>query len=171
MSRFQVNDLIIKGLNRDLRDYDGICKEMVRVQNRSMAVNPEKPLKHDDTFKLLAKYKGIKARCIEKALICWPVWTEWLANVPGAGPYIAGNLIMLYYYKFVPICKKCGSDIIKESEVENSFECPKCGKVKGDGLLQHRIQEVDFPKISNWWSYWGRAPVDGKIPKRKKGSK
>ena len=171
MSQFQVDDLIIRGLNRDLRDYDGITKEMVRVQNRTSSVNPEKSLKHDDTFQLLEKYKGRKARDIEKALKYWPIWTEWLANVPGAGPYIAGNLIMLYYYKFVPICKKCGSDIVRESEEEDSFECPKCGKVKGDGLLQHRIQEVDFPKISNWWSYCGRAPVDGKIPKRKKGNK
>jgi len=171
MSEFQVNETSIRELKRALRDYDGITREMVRIQNRQSSVNPDINLKGDSAFKLLEQYKGIRSRDIEKALKYWPIWSEWLANVPGAGPYIAGNLIMLYYYKFVPICKKCGADIVKESEEDESFECPKCGKVKGDGLLQHRIQEVDFPKISNWWSYCGRAPVDGKIPKRKRGMK
>lgn len=115
----------------------------------------------------LMTIKGRSSRAIEKELVHWDIWEQWLKGVPGIGPAIAGRLILLFYYKFVPVCMSCGGDLLK---VEGGFECHDCGKTaKGGGLLKHRIAEKDFQTISKWWAYMGRHTVEGVMPKRKAG--
>ena len=172
MGNFKVDDLVVRELKVALKEYDRINRVIVANMNQSQAINPEKDLNLDKSHQSLISYKNSKAREISKILTYWPVWTEYLVKVPGVGPYVGGNLIILYYYKFIPVCKHCGGDLIINSGAEDNYACSKCGKkASGAGILNHRIQERDFPKVSQWWSFMGRAPVseDGKLPKRKKG--
>jgi len=170
-----MNEDVIRDLNYLCKTYDGMNKLLVSTQNRIKALNPEANAKHQDEVKALDSIKGKVSRRIEKILEYYPVWTEWMEKVPGVGPYIGGNLVLLYYYRFVPVCD-CGSPVEKkevqkeDGEKFNTFWCPVCEKsIKGDGVLKHQIQEKDFETISAWWAYCGRYPVEGKLPKRKKG--
>jgi len=158
----------IKYLNYLCKSYDGAVKLMTATSNRIAALNPAAPLKYQDEYKAMESIKGSYSRKITKYLKFWPIWTEWLEKVPGVGPFVAGNLIMLYYYRFVAICPKCGEKLEKK---EKTLYCKKCDKsVKGDGVLIHDIEIKDFPMVSSWWHYMGRHTVDGKMPKRKKGT-
>jgi len=90
-----------------------------------------------------------------------------LKNVPGIGNVTAAELIMLYYYKFIPVCKDCVTVLEKK---DNALWCPNCEKnVKGEGNLDHMLDYKDFPNISKWWAYMGRDIKNGSMRKRKKG--
>lgn len=172
------NDDIIRDLNFNCKTYDAINKANVSTQNRLIHLSAEKPC-DNEIVKSLDSLKGKISRYILKDLEYWPIWNEWLKDLMGIGPFIAGNLILLYYYRFVAICPKCGTDIIKK-EIEkenkigikiNTFFCPACNKsIKGDGVLKHRVDKSkDFPNVSKWWKYMGEHVVDGKMPKNKAG--
>ena len=186
------NEMIIRELNCLCRDYDGLNKLIVSTKNRRSALNPDEDPETNPIIKgevsqkggQVTKYQGLDnikdqvSRRIGKLLEYWPVWTDWMSGVPGIGPFIGGNLILFYYYRFVPICPKCGTDLIKKETVDkktekkiNTFYCPKCKKsAKGDGVLTHRIEERDFRQPSSWWHYLGmHCNGDGNKPKRKKG--
>lgn len=163
---------IAKDLNYAVKNYQGITKMIVQIKNRAHAygIDPE----HDEIIsgrngskgktQGLESIKDTASRQIKKALIDFPIWSEWLENVPGIGPAIAGQLVSLYYFKSIPICPKCEVDL-------RDFKCPKCEtEAKGGGVLKFRTELREFPTISSWWHFMGRHndPISGKMPKRRK---
>jgi len=170
----------IKYLNYLCKSYDMLVKSMTATSNRIASLNSDAPLKYQDEYKAMEGIKGSFSRKITKYLKYWPIWTEWLEKVPGIGPFVAGNLILLYYYRFVAICPECGVKLEKKEialseenpqKKTNTLYCKKCNKsVKGDGVLIHDVEIKDFPMVSSWWHYMGRHTVDGIMPKRKKGT-
>lgn len=159
-------------LNYAIKNYVGLTKMIVQMTNRAYAYGID-PLgeeiihgKIDKTGKQklqgLEQLKGVASRRIGKILEDFPIWTDWLVNVPGIGPAIGGQLVALYYFKSVPICQKCGADL-------EEFTCPICKvKAEGQGVLKYRIELRNFPTISSWRHFMGRHIVDGKMPKRRK---
>lgn len=176
MKKPMASDEVINNLNFMCKTYDAITKTIVSTKNRLAHLNPEEDTSTNEIVKLMANIKDKIKRQITKELEFWPIYNDWMKDIPGIGPFIAGNLILLYYYRFVPVCPKCGTDVIKK-EVEtdgkkiNTFYCSTCDKsIKGDGVLKHRIDKSkDFPNVSKWWAYLGEHVIDGKMPKRKKG--
>ena len=168
-------------LNFLCKTYDGLNRVITATKNRLQSLNPEM---NADNFWILKgmtenkqgtsiRYQGLEnikgqiVRRIEKELEFWPIWSEWMKQVPGIGAYIGGNLILKYYYAFIPICGECGAELEK---TEGTFFCKNCEKsVKGEGNLHHKLRIKDFPMISSWWHYMGRHVVDGVVPKRKAG--
>lgn len=166
-------ELSIRRLNKLSRDYDALNKAITGMKNRLTALNPDASAKHDPILNGTKQAAGLEqvkdrlSRLIEKELRAWPLYTEWLKHVPGIGPAIAGRLIILYYYKFTPICA-CGAALEKQ---DGTFWCPTCEKsVKGDGVTKHRIELRDFSNISKFWAFMGmHVDDDGHKPKRKTG--
>jgi len=173
-----MNESIVKSLNLSCKNYDAVTKTVVMAKNRLSSLMPDSDI-HGETIKGLESIKDKISRNIRRELEMWPIWTEWMEKVPGIGPFIAGNLIILYYYKLVPICKDCGGEIdteIKEANDQGvmlkTYECKDCKKkAKGDGRLSHAVIQKDFPNASKWWSYMGRAcdETTGLMRKRKAG--
>ena len=169
-----LNDMSILMLKNDMRDYESITKAIAARKNRLQATGIDPKNDSILTGKTDGKrQEGLKTikdrltRLIKSHLEGWEIWTEWLEDLPGLGPIHAGTLILGYYYKFVPICKHCGGDLKK---AEKTYVCSKCEKVAKDGMLKYRIAIRDFPNISSWWSYCGRAnDENGRIVKRKAG--
>ena len=153
------------------KTYDGLTRVITATKNRIQSLNPEM---NADNYWILngmvenkpgtsIKYQGLESikgqvsRRIEKELGFWPVWSNWMEHIPGIGPFIAGNLILKYYYAFIPVCKDCGTVLEKK---DKTFWCSECQKsVKGEGNLQHKLTIKDFPMISSWWHYMGRHNV------------
>jgi len=194
MQQIKANDDVINNLNFSLKTYDAITKTVVMTKNRLAHMNSEEKPGNNQFIKNMESLQGQLTRATLRELEYWPIWTEWLKGVPGIGPGIAGNLILLYYYRFIAVCKDCGSDVIKkESEPKKNkngkapvikldengeekkvmtFFCPTCNKsIKGEGVLKHRIDKTtkDFSNVSKWWAYLGQSVVDGKMPKRQTG--
>ena len=162
-----VHELLIRDLANNCRLYDGLTKLIVSSKNRLQALNPDAKPEHQEDIESIAKVKKTVSRRINALLENWPVWTNWMVKIPGIGPLIGGNMIMLYYYRFVPICKKCDTPLIRK---DNTNWCTTCEKGKlGEGLNKFKVEEKDFPKISAWWKYCGRHVEDGKMPKFKTG--
>lgn len=156
-----------------MKSYDRVTGVIQQIRNSMQAVGDVEDerfhfiLGGEEGAKGLLSVKGMLSRRIEKALPLWPIWNQWLEKIPGIGPAIGGQLILLYYYKFIPICDDCGKDIDTEAE---KWACSACGKVaKGGGLLKYRVALRDFPNISKWHKYMGMHVEDGKKPKRQKG--
>lgn len=171
----------IKNLNYLLRTYDGqtelIKQTLQRISSLNVNANPDQ----QDEVKIMKSLKGKLTRQIEAELEMFPVYTEWISKIKGIGPFIAGNVIMLYYYKFVPVCPDCGGEVEKkekkasiedpEKKIPGGYICTKCQKnLKGEGLLKYKVAEKDFPTISKWWKYMGREIKDGKLTKKTKGT-
>lgn len=163
----EVDNETIKVLTYKCRVYDGVTEQIKISKQRLLALLPAGKPEHQDEIKAMKTLKGQVTLKIGKLLKYWPIWTEWMKDVPGIGPFIAGNLVLLYYYRFVPICTKCGADLKK---VDKTFICVSCGaKAKGKGILQTRIERREFPMVSSWWHYMGRhINKDGKMPKHVK---
>jgi len=157
-------DLEIRDLNYMVRSYDGLNKLIVQVQLRKHSLLPERPM---DSLQILYGYKSQKEgnyqglialkhklnSDIGKLLDAWPIWSNWLAMVPGIGPYIGGKHIIMHYYRMTAICPDCGGELEKK---EGAFICSSCGKnVKGDGNLTYRIDRRDWRQASSWWHYMG----------------
>jgi hypothetical protein len=168
-------------LNLLCRTYDGLTRVITSTKNRLHSLNPEMDADNNWIIKGMVenkdgtsiRYQGMEnikgqvSRRIAKELEFWPLWTEWMKGVPGIGPFIGGNLILKYYYAFIPACKDCGAELEKK---DGTFWCGECNKsVKGEGNLEHKLKIRDFPMISSWWHYMGRHVVDGKVPKLKSG--
>lgn len=158
----------IEHLNFLVKTYEATVKTITSTKNRLCHLNPEAAVAHDDIIKAMESIKGKLSRQIDKQLAYWPIWTEWMRNVPGCGPAIASKLIILYYYRFQPICGDCGGDLEKK---EGSMICQACGKAaKKEGVLKYRIGLKHFPKVSSWWHYMGvHCDSTGHKPKRKAG--
>jgi hypothetical protein len=162
----EVNEQIVKNFNYLLKTYDRITKTMVQTSNCYCALVPGEDVTLKKEYASLEQAKGMVTRQIEKELQNFDIWNMWMKKIPGVGPYVAGNLIIRYYYKFIPICKECGADLLED------FSCSGCGKVaSGMGVLHHRIIEREFPTISKWQKFMGRGidKESGKLPKRAKG--
>ena len=168
------NDERIHYLNFLVRTYRGVTKLVSATKQRLQSLpgeerNPEFDtlLKGENKMEGLETVQGRIKRELGKELVYWDIWDLWLKHVPGIGEWIAAEMIILYYYRFMPVCKECGGSLEKN---EGTFTCVVCGKSsKGEGLLSHKIEHRDFPTISKWWAFMGRHTVDGVMPKRKKG--
>lgn len=163
---------IARELNYTIKNYQGLTKMIVQITNRAHAYGLDPT--HEDVIsgsidrkgneknQGLEQIKGRVSRKMGRILKDFPLWQEWLVNVPGIGPAIAGQLISLYYFKSIPVCTKCGADL-------EDFACPICNvESKGQGVLKYRIELREFPTISSWWHYMGRHVIDGKVPRRRK---
>ena len=181
----------IKRLIYLLRVYDGINKLIVGAKNRLLALSIDADPEDQKEIGDLVKQKNRLSYRIEKELKFWDIWNRWLSKVVGAGAFTAGNLIILYYYRLIPICAECKSDLASyckkcKSQIPlydtsccscgakdknlDKFKCSDCGrKAKGDGSLIFRIEKKDFPNVSKWWAYLGRDIKDGAMRKRESG--
>ncbi len=173
------NEEGIKYLNFLVRTYEGVTQLIASTKQRLQSLPGEE---RDEEFDTLLKGQGktegletVKGRItreLEKELKAWDVWGTWAKKIPGIGPFIAAQMIILFYYRFIPVCKDCGGKLEKE---EHKLKCADCGKVAKEGLLSHRLEFKDFPTISKWWAYMGRHTVPdasgkGVMPKRKAGT-
>ena len=150
------------------KTYDSITMSIAKTRQRLCALGADRNVKCDLPIQEMESTKGRIERMMLKELPFFPVWNQWLENVPGIGPFIAANLIILFNYRHVALCGDCGGDIEK---VDKALHCKACGKdIKGDGVLQYRKEQRDFPNISKWWAYMGRHTVEGVMPKRKSGT-
>jgi len=175
-----VGDSTIQYLNFHLKEYRGIT-QLIRATKQRLQSLPgeDRPEEFDALLKGRQAVgereiglEMIKARCvreIEHELSAWDIWGHWAKKIPGIGPWIAGELIILFKYRFIATCKACGGDLEKK---EKTLVCVLCGKkAKKDGALIYRIEEKDFPTISKWWAYMGRHTVDGVMPKLRESVK
>lgn len=160
-------------LNYLTRTYAALTKMMAATKNRLHSLPGDHPVKFDrilhgeEKEEGLGTIKGRISRLIGGQLPEWDVWKYWLKNVPGIGNVTAAELIMLYYYKYIPVCKDCVTVLEKK---EGTYWCSKCEKsVKGEGNLDYMLGYKDFPNISKWWAYMGRDIRDGAMRMRKKG--
>ena len=163
---------IANELNYGIKNYIGLTKQIVQTRNRAHAygIDPANETLITGRYGTdgkqktqgLESLKGMAARRISNTLKDFPIWSDWLDQVPGIGPAIGGQLVSLYYFRSVPICPKCTSDLI-------DFNCPRCHtESKGQGILRYRTDLRDFPTISSWWHFMGRHVENGKMPKRRK---
>jgi hypothetical protein len=182
--KLEIPEMAIRQLQFLAKTYDGLNKLITSTKNRLHAINPDADQGHDSILNGENNRKGepktqgleqIKSRIgrdILKELVLYPIYERWLKHVPGCGPYVCSNLILAYYFRFVPICHKCGADYGYCENGAMAKECPKCqAKAQGGGLLETRIERKEFINVSKWWKYMGRSVEDGKMPKRKKGVK
>jgi len=180
----------VKELNTIVKTYDGLVKLMTSTKNRlqSMGYTKEQAsldpiLKGEQHFKNseAITYKGLESvkssltTRIRNSIKSYPIWTDWMVDIPGIGETSAAKLILLYYYKFVTVCPDCESEVGKKTvkadtgKTINTLYCEDCEKtLKGQGNLRYQIFTKDFPNISSWWAYMGRHIVDGKMPNRQK---
>ena len=163
----------ISYLNYLIRTYESLTKMMAATKNRLQSLPGDHPVKFDRILHGEEKEEGLEtikgriSRLIGKELPAWDIWTHWLKDVPGIGNVTAAELIMLYYYKFIPACKDCMTPLEKK---DSTYWCPSCEKsVKGEGNLEYLLGYKDFSNISKWWAYMGRDIRDGAMRKRKKG--
>lgn len=166
-------------LNYCIKNYVGLTKQIVQVRNRAHAygIDPRHEElingKYDKNGKMkmqgLESLKGRANRRIGQVLKDFPIWNEWLVNVPGIGEAIGGQLVALYYFKSVPICPKCGADYPIGEDGRYEFKCLVCkAEAKGQGVLKYNIYLRDFPTISSWWHFMGRNVVNGEVPTKGK---
>lgn len=171
------NQESVSYLNYLIRTYKQLTDIIAATKNRLQSLPGDHPVKFDRILhgeeseygkeQGLETVKGRINRLIGKELPEFDVWERWLKDVPGIGNVIAAELIMLYYYRFTPVCKECMADLEK---IDGTLWCPGCEKsVKGDGNLDHKLGYKDFATISKWWAYMGRDIKDGKMRKRTKG--
>jgi hypothetical protein len=156
-----------EALRIELKTYDDLTEAIKKRKQRILHTNPDAESCHDETVIALTSIKSKTGRSIEHLLKEWPIWRDWLAHVPGVGPFVGGNMIMLYYYRHVAVCKKCGTELERRDGCDWCVTCEKT--TIGDGLNTYRVEGRDFPTVSKWWAFMGRSVVDGKMPKRKKG--
>lgn len=147
-----------------LRTYDAINKNITSTKNRLKSILPDADPAHHREIADMESIKGKLSRRIAKELELYDIWTDWMKHIDGIGPFVAGNLVMLYYFRHIAICDECGADLV-------DFECPECGaKAKGLGNLKFRIEERDFANISKWWKFMGvHCDETGRKPFRSKG--
>lgn len=167
------NKEMVGYLNYLNRTYWSLTDMIAATKNRLQSLPGDHPVKYDRIIKGEEKEEGLEtikgriSRLLEKELKTWDIWTQWLQNVPGIGGPLAAELLILYYYKYLPICKDCGTELEKRN---GTYFCQKCEKsVKGEGNLNYILKMKDFPTISKWWAYMGRDIENGGMRKRKKG--
>ena len=158
------------------KTYDSITSAIAKSRQRLCALGEGYDVKYDLPITEMESTKGKINRQMEKELAQFPAWSAWLEKVPGVGPFIGANLILMYNFRHIPVCKDCGGDLLKGDAADagekqtRTLICKSCGKAsKDDGVLKHRIERRDFPNISKWWAYMGRHTVEGVMPKRKAG--
>ena len=168
------NEQSVRQLQFLVKTYEGLTKLSVATKNRLCHLH-DIPPKFDSVMMMLDKMFNAVRGDIRGLLNPIPIWNKWLVNVPGIGESYASQLLILYYWRFIPICEECGADLASgngngdDDKESRAFVCPECGtKAKGQGVLKTRFEEKDFPNISGWWHYLGMHVVDGKKPKRTK---
>lgn len=170
----QVDEKVVESLNFLTKSYDGLNRYITSTKNRIAHLNQEAKVQHDDIVRELVSLKEKMSRRLEKELYFFPISQEWMDKISGIGPWIQAALIKEYYFRFVPICKKCGVDMPEmpkgNGDKKQSWKCSECGaKAKGEGIIESRIERKDFPKISSWWHYMGMHVENGKKARKRKG--
>jgi len=160
-------------LNYLIRTYKSLTDMIASTKNRLQSLPGDYPVKFDRIIHGEEKEEGLEtikgriSRLIGKELPNWAIWEQWLKDMPGIGPVTGAELIMLYYYKYIPVCKDCVTVLEKK---DGTYWCDNCQKsVKGEGNLDYLLAEKDFSNISKWWAYMGRDISNGAMRKRKKG--
>ena len=161
---------LLGGATAEIADV-AVSTKTKKTKAKAKSKPKNKPDYNSVEIENLEKIKSALSRRISKELAHWPIWEEWLAHVPGIGPSIGANLIMLYYYRHQAICQVCGAFIEKKARPDEPekkmFWCPACNKaIKGLGNIVYALQRRTFPNVSKWWAFMGRKVVDGKIVKR-----
>lgn len=165
----------IEELNFLVKGYIGVNKMITGTKNRLHQLSYEADPKtepilrgDDESVGLESIRRSIQGRTRKVLSSNFILWTHWLSRIPGMGPVTGGGLVLLYYYKFVPICRKCACELIKQ---DGTFWCPACKKsVRGQGNTKYRIDVRDFPTISKWWAFLGmHCNEKGVKPRREKG--
>ena len=172
----EVEEERIAYLNYCIKTYAQVRDVVSSTKNRLQSLPGDHPVQFDrilhreDKEEGLLSIKGKLGRMIEKELENYDIWNYWLKGVPGIGPAIAGELIMIYYHRYIPVCKDCMTRLEKR---DGTYWCSHCEKsVKGEGNLDYLLDKSkDFPNISKWWAYMGRDIKDGAMRKRVKGGK
>lgn len=194
-------EMLVKNLHVEMNTLEDLlevsAKRKQRVQSVGLYDDTIAALKADPTAKKSALKKldpflggeeeriGVESLInsqktrLKKILKHFPLYTEWLVEVPGVGERIASNLLFTWYYKCVPVCAECGGDLIVNHGESNSdgenYTCSVCKKeAKGAGNLKYRYAMRDFPMVSSWWSFLGmgcKPNKDGHYvkPKRQRG--
>lgn len=153
----ETNEEYVKSLIFMTRTYEGITKQISSAKNRTQSLMREKNLNHDSVISEMESVKGKIDRRIGKELVFYPIWNDWLKDVPGIGNTTAAKLIILYYFRLMAVCQDCGTGLEKK---DGTLWCETCQKsVKGEGNLHHEVQIKEFPRISSWWHYMGRHNV------------
>ena len=153
----ETNEEYVKNLIFMTRTYEGMTKQITAAKLRTLSLMPEKNIKHDSIISEMESVKGKIDRRIGKELIFYPIWNEWLVNVPGIGNTTAAKLIINYYFRLTAVCQDCDTELEKK---DGTFFCNTCQKsVKGEGNLIHKVMLKDFSRISSWWHYMGRHNV------------
>lgn len=171
-----IEDTQVRLLNYLVKTYDSLTGVMTKTQQRMATLNPESVERYAsgkmkfNTHTHLKDFTNHRNRVkteIVRVLKNYSIYTEWLAHIKGIGPNIAANLILLYYYKFQPICKECGNELFFE---KGKKKCDKCNAPLQKGLLHFTIKKKDFANISKWWSYMGQGvDENGRKAHRKEG--
>lgn len=173
-----VKEETIQDLRFLIKEYEDATSMITKIKQRLAGLETcnDTLLKRHDGEQGMEAIKGRIARAIEKQLYYFDVYELYLKKIPGIGPWIAAKLIILFYYRFVPVCKHCGGKLVKYQKKSeetdaaiNVLKCQECGKQAEDGLLKHKVEYKDFPTISKWWAYMGRHTDGEKMPKRQKG--
>lgn len=174
-----VKEEMIQELQFLVKEYEDATAMIAKIKQRLAGLDGcnDTLLKRYEGEQGMEAIKGRITRMMEKHLFYFDVYESYLKNIPGIGPWIAAKLIILFYYRFIPVCKDCGGNLEKEQkkskrngEMINVLICQKCGKQADDGLLKHKLDFKDFPTISKWWAYMGRHTDGSKMPKRQKGT-
>jgi len=171
-----IEELHVRNLKYLVKTYDSLTDVLKKTKQRLATINPDSVERYESgKMKLTTQpdlkdfhnhRERIKTKMI-KELKKYNIYTEWLANIKGIGANIAANLVILYYYKFQPICQECGANIYFEKDKK---KCDHCGASFKKGLLKYRIEDKDFANISKWWSYMGQGcDEDGKKAHRVDG--
>jgi len=172
------NQDVIQYVNFLTKSYEGVTGLIQSTKNRIQSLPGAEGNERDLILKStlafgkkedgLLTIQGRLSRLIARELPQWDAYEAWLKNVPGIGTYISAKLILLFNYRFVPVCAECGGRLAKDG---GSMVCEACGKgSRGDGNLKYALEQRDFPTVSKWWAFMGRHTVDGVMPKRKAGA-
>ena len=116
MRASEVSEKEVGKLKYQVRLYNGIDSLGRVTKQRHKSFFPDEDPTDDELdlyvwCGVLDKDKERVKSGIEKQLRYWTVWTEYLVGVPGIGPWIAGELILLLFYKHLPVCPKCAADV------------------------------------------------------------
>lgn len=91
------------------------------------------------------------------------IYVEWLQKIKGIGPCLASGLVANIMVRFATV-----------NSLEDCSELQKRYAMKTKDK-KHLIPEVrgikEFPTISKLWAFCGLHVVEGKAPKRKRGTK
>lgn len=134
-------------------------------ETRKRVVSRMRNMPSQEVFADLTPMEDKFTEMIEHRLKAIPIWTEFISNVKGVGPRLAGYVIGKTMIRFIPVSEE---DLVNYSP----FQQELAQKTKDDDYLIPTRRGIEaFGTISKYWAFWGLAVVDGNAQRRKKGEK